>query len=197
MLIYIISGLMLFVICATYILGEKLYKVPEDTNYFDNVTQFNTSNEKEIGADPMYVTLLSSFTGVLIGLYLAYMKANKLEGLLVTGMVIIIFLCYLVELTRKIKLGGRQLILSRLFYKTKVINVTEIRGMYIYSYNRRFLKKHAFTTKLIVVKNDGKKIKFTLSSIDNRAVLNMMKDDFGVVKNKMYIHVKPKMPEKV
>jgi hypothetical protein len=48
--------------------------------------------------------------------------------------------------------------------------------MYIYSYTKKFLKKRALTTKLIVVTKTDKFYKFVLSSLDNKAVLNMIKE---------------------
>jgi hypothetical protein len=72
----------------------------------------------------------------------------------------------------------------------------KITGMYIYSYNKKFLKNHAYTTKLVVVEDSGKKHKFSLSSLDNKAVLNLMKDTFGVTNNKMYIAKTRDLPAK-
>ena len=91
------------------------------------------------------------------------------------------------ELTRTIELKEGKLIFSRFLYRQKTFDVARITGMYIYSYNKKFLKKHAYTTKLVVVEDNGKTTKFSLSSLDNKSVLNMMKDSFGVVNNKMFI----------
>ena len=59
--------------------------------------------------------------------------------------------------------------------------------MYLYSWNKKFLKKHALTTKLVITTNSDKKYKFVISSLDNKAVLNLLKENFGVINNKMYI----------
>ena len=49
------------------------------------------------------------------------------------------------------------------------------------------MNNHAYTVKLVVAQTSKKLTKFALSSIDNRAIMNMIKDNFGVKKNKMYI----------
>ena len=49
------------------------------------------------------------------------------------------------------------------------------------------MNNHAYTVKLVVAQTSKKPTKFALSSIDNRAIMNMIKDNFGVKKNKMYI----------
>ena len=80
-----------------------------------------------------------------------------------------------------------KLILSKAFSKKVELYGNQIKGIYIYSFNKKFLKKRALTTKLVVVTKTDKFYKFTLSSIDNKAVLNMIKENFGVTEYKMYI----------
>ena len=52
-----------------------------------------------------------------------------------------------------------------------------------------YVTNNALTTKLIIV-NGISKYKYTLSGIDVRAVLNMMKENFGISENKIYIAMK-------
>ncbi|MBQ9313530.1 MAG: hypothetical protein IJ220_00785 [Clostridia bacterium] len=78
------------------------------------------------------------------------------------------------------------LVFERMFFKAKKIPLNRIEGMYIYSFNKKFIDKNAFTTKL-VVSTGNSKYKFTLSGIDTRAVMNMMKENFGISENKMFI----------
>ena len=91
------------------------------------------------------------------------------------------------EITKRISIREGVITLSGFLLKTKQIDISRITGMYIYSYNRKFMKGHAYTVKLVIVDDSGKRTKYTLSSIDNRAVTNMMKENFGIEKNKMYI----------
>ena len=83
--------------------------------------------------------------------------------------------------------------ITHLFTETE-LDATKIRGMYIYSYNKKFLKSHAYTTKLVITDTDNHITKYTLSSLDNKAVLNMMKESFGVNSYKMFISKHEKMP---
>lgn len=99
---------------------------------------------------------------------------------------LLLFVLYLIEISRKILLTSDSLEFERMFFRTKKIPLDKIDGMYIYSYNKKFLNKNAFTTKLVVV-NGNNKYKFTLSGISPKVVLNMMKDNFGISDYKMYI----------
>lgn len=105
---------------------------------------------------------------------------------LIWGTVIVLLALYLIEITRKIAITDEYLEFERIFFITKKIPLDQIDGMYIYSFNKRFLNKNAFTTKLVVA-NGQSRYKFTISGIDTRAVLNMMKENFGINENKMYI----------
>lgn len=187
MLVYIISAIILVLVLINWFLGEKLYEVPKDTGFFDNVNAYNLSKERYIFADPSYVVSISMITGALIGLYLAYAAVQSVNSIIVAITIIVLSACYLIELTRNITLCDGVLTLSKFFSFKKEIDVRTIKGMYIYSYNKKFLKKHAYTTKLVITLNDDRKIKFSLSSLDNKSVLNMMKDTFGITRNKMFI----------
>ena len=52
---------------------------------------------------------------------------------------------------------------------------------------KRFLKNHAHTTKLVVSTRTDKTYKFVLSSLNYKAVLNMMKENFGITDYKIYM----------
>ena len=110
---------------------------------------------------------------------------------MIWGTVLVLFILYLVEITRKIVLTEENLTFERMFFRTKRIPLDQIDGLYVYSFNKKFLNKNAFTTKLVVATGNTK-YKFTLSGIDTRAVLNMMKENFGINENKMYIAQKTK-----
>ena len=143
--------------------------------------------EKNIQADPNYIVKISVLTGIVIGLYMAYAALYDASWIVIFGMSLILLVIYLMELTRTITLTDNALVFSRFLSHKKEIDLADIAGMYIYSFNKKFLSQHAYTTKLVVTKKDGKKIKFTLSSLDNRAVLNMMKENFGINNCKMYV----------
>ena len=187
MIIYVISAIVLLSIILNWFLGEKLYEIPKDKSFFDNVTAVNLSKERNIAADPRYVVKISVLTGILIGLYLAYASVEDVNGWFVFFVVAMIFVCYLIELTRKITLKDGKLTLSKFLSSPKEIDPRRVNGIYIYSYNKKFLKKHAYTTKLVIVLTNEQVIKFSLSSLDNKSVLNMMKETFGVTRNKMFI----------
>lgn len=187
MLIYIVPVVIMILIFVNWFLSEKLYKEPSHLSYYENVTSFELGKEKNITADPHYIVRISILTGILIGLYMAYSAIFPMIWVAEFLVLIIVFVLYLMELTRSIHLNTTTLTLSRFLSKKKEIDVRDISGMYIYSFNKKFLKQHAYTTKLVVVQKNGKKTKFTLSSLDNRAVLNMMKENFGVNSNKMFI----------
>ncbi len=187
MIAYVITGIIVLLTLINLLLGAKLYKEPKESGYYTNVTDIDYSREKNICASPKYIAGTSIIVGILLGLYVAFLTSFNMSGLLFTATTLIIIVMYLFELTRRITLKDGKLILSKFFFITKEINLSEIKGMYIYSYNKKFLKSHAYTTKLVITNSTGARIKFTLSSIDNRAVLNLMKDNFGINSYKMYI----------
>lgn len=187
MLIYIISGIIIVLALINFILGIKLYEEPKENGYFNNVGNLDMARERTIAADPKYVLIISIITGILMGLYLGYAAALEKSGIIITATVVIIAIMYLIEITRTVTLKEGKLVLSKFLSFEKEIDVNQIVGMYIYSYNKKFLKSHAYTTKLVIVGRDGKLTKFTLSSIDNRAILNMMKESFGINSYKMFI----------
>ena len=131
------------------------------------------------------------FFGIFFGIYMLLGRIAQTNSFVIWGTVIVLFVLYLVEITRKIVLTDENLVFERMFFKTKKISLDKIDGMYVYSFNKRFMNKNAFTTKLVVATGNSK-YKFTLSGIDTRAVLNMMKENFGVNENKMFIAQKSK-----
>lgn len=185
--VYIVSMVVVILVGLNFFLGEKLYRVPKDENYFNNVERYDFSKNREITPDPKYVVAISILTGILLGLYLGLGSICNVSGVIVWLTALLICVCYLKEITRRIAIQEGVLVLSSFLSSTKKIDATRITGMYIYSYNRKFMKSHAYTVKLVVTDNSSKKTKFTLSSVDNRAVMNMMKENFGIEKNKMYI----------
>lgn len=193
MLIYLLSAVILIIIAINQFLGYKLYEVPKNQEYFNNVNEINLVKERNISANPKYIVKISIFTGIMIGLYAAYASVYDVSGLFVLGMVLVFLGLYFIELTRKITLKEGTLTLSKFLGKTYEIDARKISGMYIYSYNKRFLNKHAYTTKLVIVDDSKKIIRFTLSSLDNRSVLNMMKESFGINNYKMFISKREKM----
>lgn len=187
MIAYILSGIIIVLALINYILGIVLYEKPKEKGYFNNVCDVDMSREKTIAADPKYVLVISIITGILMGLYLGYVNVLEKSGLIITLTATIIAITYLIEITRMITIKEGKLTLSKFLSFDKEINLNQITGMYIYSYNKKFLKSHAYTTKLVITERDGKTTKFTLSSIDNKAVLNMMKDSFAINSYKMFI----------
>lgn len=184
---YIVSAVILVIIFVNYLLSIKLYSVPKKEEFFNNVNQLNFQTEKNIAPNPKYVTVISILTGIMIGIYVALASKFNLNNWLALIVTSIISICYLVEITRKITIKDDKLILSKAFSKTIELYGNQIKGIYIYSYNKKFLKKRALTTKLVVATKENKLYKFVLSSIDNKAVLNMIKENFGVTDYKMYI----------
>lgn len=187
MLMEIVSIVIVVLILVNWVLGEKLYKEPKNTNFFNNVTGLNAEGEKYLMADPRYVVEISILTGIAIGSYMALSTVYHLYWLIEYCIIILLLAVYLMEITRNITLIGSTLTLSRFLMKKKKIEVQDISGMYIYSFNKKFLNKHAYTTKLVITPKNGKRVKFSLSSLDNRAVLNLLTEHFGINSNKMYI----------
>ena len=192
MVAYILTAIIILLALTNFILGVKLYELPKENGYFNNVNALDLNRERNICADTKYIAGVSIIVGVLIGMYIAFLTSLDMNGIIFTGTTLLLVIMYLYELTRRITLKEGKLTLSKFFFLKKEIPASEITGMYIYSYNKKFLKSHAYTTKLVITDYQGKKTKFTLSSIDNRAVLNMMKDAFGVNSYKMYISKKEK-----
>lgn len=187
MLVYVVSAIIFILVALNFFLGERLYKIPKDTNYFNNVEEYNISSNKEITADPKYVLTISILTGILLGSYLGLATVCNVHNIIVTLGTVTICCCYLAEITRRVAIRDGVLVLSRFLMPKKEIDANRITGIYLYSYNRKFMDNHAYTVKLVVAQTSKKLIKFALSSIDNRAIMNMIKDNFGVKKNKMYI----------
>ena len=184
---YVLSAIIVLLVFINYFFSVKLYSVPKNEDFFNNVNHLDFSKEKYIAPNPKYVTIISCLVGIMIGIYLAVGYYLKINSWIVILVILIISICYLVEITRKITIKDDKLILSKMFAKKVEIYGNQIKGIYIYSFNKKFLKKHALTTKLVVVEKTDKFHKFTLSSLDNKAVLNMLKENFGVQNYKMYI----------
>lgn len=191
MIIYVATALIIVVILINYILGAKLYNEPKGGTYFSNVTNYNVIHQKDIMPSPQYVFGISSLLGIFIGIYIFAGGVAKANSYVIYGTVILLVILYLIEITRKIVLNENNLEFERLFFRTKKIPLHTIDGMYIYSFNKKFLDKNALTTKLVVT-TDNSRYKFTLSGISIRAVLNMMKENFNISENKMYIQKKKK-----
>lgn len=187
MLVYVVSAIIFILVALNFFLGERLYKIPKDTNYFNNVEEYDISSNKEITADPKYVLTISILTGILLGSYLGLATICNVHNIIVTLGTVTICCCYLAEITRRVAIRDGVLVLSRFLMPKKEIDANRITGIYLYSYNRKFMDNHAYTVKLVVAQTSKKLTKFALSSIDNRAIMNMIKDNFGVKKNKMYI----------
>ena len=187
MLIYLLSAVFILLILLNYILAIVLYKEPKNSAYFHNVTEYHLPKSKHLTAQPRYVVKISILIGIAVGLYMAFAGLYEIHWLFVSVMVLIFLLLYLMELTKSITLEDGILTYSSFPTAKKKVEVEDICGMYIYSFNKKFLKQHAYTTKLVISLKNGEKIIFPLSSLDNRSVLNMMKDNFGVTSNKMYI----------
>lgn len=186
MVMYVVTALVFLGIFANYFLGHKLYKEPSNEGYFSNVNHYNTINRKDIMASPKYVGILSILLGLFIGMYMVLCDLVKMNTALKCSTIAILFVLYLVEITRKITLTDDCLEMGKFFAPTKKIALNDIDGMFVYSYNKKFLNKRAFTTKLVVAAG-AKKYKFTLSSIDVKAVTNMMKENFGITENKIFV----------
>ena len=184
MLIVLIISII--VIVTNYILGAKLFEWPRNKEYYNNVKNINTIRKPEIAPEPQYVLLLTVFTGILIGIFITFTELTYNSGWYSTIFSIIIIFLYYIEISRRITLTDNSLIFSKAFSKTKVIDIDDIRGAYIYSYNKKFMKGHAFTTKLVIV-TTKEKTKFTISSLNNQAILNLIKNNFGVTDYKIYI----------
>lgn len=176
----------LVLIVANYYLGAKLYMVPQNPNYFSNVKEININNLKDINPAPKYVLTITLLNALLIGMFYAVCDISGTNGWIPLTYATVIVLLYVIELSRSISINDNTLILSRFLKRDIIIPLATIEGMYIYSFNKRFLKKHALTTKLVVTAS-GKRYKFTISSLENKAILNMMKNSFGITENKMFI----------
>ncbi len=187
---YIVSFIIIACVIINYFLGYKLYEEPKNEKYFNNVNNISVVKDRYILPEPRYTVLVSVFTGVVIGLYLALAIASNISSYVIFAIVALICICYLIEITRAIVIRDGKLILSKIFSKKIEINLSDIKGIYLYSYNKKFLNKHALTTKVVVVTRLGKTYKFTLSSLSNKSVLNMIKENFGVTEYKMYISKK-------
>lgn len=186
MIMYVVTGIIFLLVLVNYYLGHALYKLPNNNAYFSNVTHYNIINKKDIMASPKYVTFLSTLLGIFLGIYVCLSSYYKINFYVEWGTVLTLVILYLVEISRKVTVTDESLELEKLFTPTKKIPLNTIDGMYIFSYNKKFLNKRAFTTKLVIA-TGNKKHKFTLSSIDVKSVINMMKDNFGITENKMYV----------
>lgn len=186
MIMYVVTGIIFLLILVNYYLGHALYKLPSNDGYFSNVKHYNIINKKDIMASPKYVTVLSMLLGIFLGIYVCLSSFYQINAYVEWGTVLILVLLYLVEISRKVTITDENLEFEKLFTPTKKIPLNSIDGMYVFSYNKKFLNKRAFTTKLVVA-TGNEKHKFTLSSIDVKAVMNMMKDNFGITENKMYV----------
>lgn len=171
---------------ANYYLGAKLYMVPQNPKYFNNVKEVNINNLKDITPAPKYVLTVTLLNALLIGMFYAICGINAVNSWIPFAYAAVLIILYIIELSRNISINDNTLILSRFLKRDIIIPIATIEGMYIYSFNKKFLKKHALTTKLVITAS-GKRYKFTISSLENKAILNMMKNSFGITENKMFI----------
>lgn len=187
---WIILVLIILVTFVNYFLGAKLYMLPKDERYFENVKRYNTVKLKDIMVDPGYILKLTILLGTLYGLFITF--ANLVEFNIWVTFVFLLYLgmLYIIEITRKVSISEESLNLSKAFARDITINLDKIKGMYIYSFNERLIETHAFTTKLVIC-TDNKKYKFTISSLSIKAILNMMKDNFDIEHHRIFI-VNPK-----
>lgn len=183
---WLVLVLIVILIVLNYFFGARLYTWPQNKEYYKNVKIINTQRTPEIAPDPIYVLALSLAVGASIGLFCALVEFTNQSiwySVIFSG---IIFVLYWIEISRRIKVTDNTLVLSKAFSKTREIPLDEITGIYIYSYNKKFMKGHAFTTKLVLI-TKNEKMKFTMSSLNNKAVLNMIKNNFGVTDYKIFV----------
>lgn len=185
-MISLILILTLVLTVVNYYLGAKLYMLPRNQAYFENVKEINISNMKDIIPTPKYVLTVTLLNAILIGMFYGICGIVRVSGWVPFLYAVVLVLLYVTELSRGISVNENTIILSRFIIKDIVIPVATIEGMYIYSYNKRFLKKHALTTKLVVTAQ-GKKYKYTISSLENNMILSMMRNCFGITDYKMFV----------
>ena len=185
--VYVVSAIVIGLIILNYFLSIKLYSEPKNSSYFNNVTNLNFSKNKYITPVPRYVVSISILLGLFYGIFLFLANNLKLNKWVMLLVVVMLAVSYISEITRKIIIRDDKIILSKAFSKTIQLYGNEVKGMYIYSYNKKFLKKNALTTKLVITTKTDKKYKFVLSSLSNKSVLNMMSEAFGITENKMFI----------
>ena len=186
MMVYVVSVIVVVLVFMNYFLGNQLYKEPKNSGYFSNVQNYNIIHRRDVMPTPTYIFLVSSLLGIFLGIYCLLGNLVHANGLVILGTVLLLFTVYLIEITRKIVLNEENLEFERMFFFTKKIPLNTIDGIFIYSFNKKFLDKSALTTKLVVT-SGNQKYKFTLAGIDTRAILNMMKENFGITENKIYI----------
>lgn len=184
--IYFIVIVSVVLIVVNYYLGAKLYILPKNAAHFNNVKEININNFKDITPSPKYVITITILSAIVIGAFFAICGAKQINIWMPTIYALVLLFLYIIEISRSISLNENTIILSRLFRKDIIIPITTISGMYIYSYNKKLLKKHAFTTKLVIA-TGNKTYKYTISSLENKAILNMMKNSFGITEHKMFI----------
>lgn len=187
MIMYIVTAIFLILFILNYVLGKVLYSEPTSVSYFSNVKQYNTLGNKNIMAAPKYVTVLSIFLGIFIGVYYKLGQVLETNTFIMWGMILLLVIAYLIEITRKITLTDDSLEFEKMFCPTKKIPLNKIDGMYIYSYNKKFLNRRALTTKLVICSGMTEKYVFTIASLDIKAVLAMMKDNFGITDCKIFV----------
>lgn len=186
MIMYVVTILFFVGTIANYVLSKVLYREPKNNNYFSNVNHYNTINKRILMASPKYVTILSILLGIFFGTYYFLCVLCEVNSALAWGLILILSILYLIEITRKISVTDENLEFEKMFFPTKRIPLNSITGVYIYSFKKKFLNKRALTTKLVVATNK-EKYKFTISSIDIKSVTNMMKENFGITENKIFI----------
>lgn len=169
-----------------YYLGRKLFEYPKNENFFNNVEKITGEREKELAPSPKYVIPLTLLAGIAIGGFLAINELLKESYIYSIIFVVAIIMFYVIDISRRISIDEKDLTLSRFLMSDIKIPLIDIKGIYIYSYNKKFFNKHAFTTKLVVITSE-KRYKYTISSLEGKSVLNLIKNNFGVTKNKMYI----------
>ena len=192
MLMYVISVYMIFLVVSNFVFSKIMYKKPPTNDYDNNVKEIVVTKERFILPDSKYVLGISILVGIVMGLYLALCKYAGTNSLLSLVVVIFVAFFYLFDMTRGIHLDEEKIMLQHGCGMKKTIPLKEIKGMFVYSYNKKFLLQHALTTKLVVTTRNEKQYVYTISSLNYKKVLNMMKENFGIISHKMYVYKQDK-----
>lgn len=131
MVMYIVTAILLILFILNYALGKVLYYEPSNLGYSSNVRNYNIINNRNIMASPKYVIVLSALLGIFLGVYCKLGQVLETNGFVIWGMVLLLLIAYLIEITRKITITDENLELEKMFCTTKKIPLNTIDGIYI------------------------------------------------------------------
>ena len=119
MVMYVVSGIVAFLVILNMILGKTLYKEPKNEDFFHNVRKISVPKERYIFPEPKYVLGVSVITGLAIGMYIGLCKLAEIASPISIIVTILVAIAYLLEIAKGISLTENRFNASSFFFRSE------------------------------------------------------------------------------